>query len=228
MAEPRLHALRLPEPRGYTQKTAAAAITVAVHVLLLAAVLMHRTYFKPQERETVLILPSAMPRSPAVQTPRHMQSPHPESGRRAHNRAIVPPLPPSLSGKGQWETFHGLLFDCEPGSRDLSSAEGRARCDTVTGRMTPNGSLDYARPIDRARDAARWARAQARKAAPALLPCASPQGIGISLGTLICLGKGAIDGGFDLDAQPGYFDKPETFHLLNNGDPKPLRQPVQD
>lgn len=220
-----MHALRLPEPRGYTQKTAAAAIAVAVHALLLVAVLMHRTHFKPQERETILILPIAMPRSPAVQTPRHIQSPRPESGRRARNPAIVPPLPPSLSGRDQWETFHGLLFDCALGSRDLLSAEDRARCDTVTGGMKPGDSPDYADRTNRAHDAARWARALARKQAPALLPCASPQAAGIGIGTLICLGKGAI-GGFDLDIQPGYFDKPETVHLPNNGDPIRPRQPL--
>lgn len=206
------------------RRAASASAVVALHVLLAAALLLatrNAPVIVHEVREiTFALIPAASKPNvkPKANARRKMNPARaPEGGATV----ALPIHPPDTSA------FHGLLFDCEPGSRDLLSAEDRARCDTVTGGMKPSDSPDYTDRTNRAHDAARWARALARKQPPALLPCASPQGIGISIGTLICLGKGAIDG-FDLDTQPGYFDKPEAFHLPNNGDPKPLRQPLPD
>lgn len=207
------------------RRAASASAVAALHVLLAAALLLATRSAPVIVHEaheiTFALIPSAL--KPAVKpqaNARRKTNPTrvPEGGATV----ALPIHPPDASA------LHGLLFDCELGSRDLLSAEERARCDTVTGGMTPNDASEYARPIDRTRDAPRWARAVARKKAPALLPCANPQGIDFVY-TALCLGKSALQGGFGaLDAQPGYAGKPEAFHLPNNGDPKPLRQPMRE
>ena len=84
--------------------------------------------------------------------------------------------------------------------------------------ISPSNSVDFRDHVNRSADAAHWERGRARKNNPLLLPCMNPQAAGISLGTLLCLGEGAVEG-FDLDNQPGYGDTPTVTHVPNNGDP---------
>ena len=72
-----------------------------------------------------------------------------------------------------------------------------------------------------ARAAALWARGRARRNAPGLLPCMNSRGLGVGLGTLLCLEKGVTQG-FKPDEQQSYGDPPpEQVHVPNNGDPHP-------
>ena len=128
--------------------------------------------------------------------------------------ATFPPEPNTQS----LEVLHPFLFDCAPENLTNLSPEQRAQCGGTMNR--PDGSADFADRTSRSHDAARWARGLARKNNPLLLPCSSPQGIGVSPTTLICLGKGLLNG-FDLDAMPGYGDNPSVAQVPNNGDPPP-------
>jgi len=135
-------------------------------------------------------------------------------------------LAPLYEGKSQ----HGLnlsLFGCEPDHIALLSPQDRAKCPSVAAasRDRDKDAVDYTDHTDRSQDRAHWARGRARKNAPVLLPCASPQGVGVGLGTLLCLAKG-LSNGFDPDNQPGYMDKSEPIHVPNNGDPSVLKTPL--
>jgi hypothetical protein len=122
-------------------------------------------------------------------------------------------LPPT-QGETDLGALHGFLFDCAPENLSNLTPEQRAHCATAHTGHKPDDSVNYADHTDRSKNAVRWARGLMRKQQPLLLPCMPP-----SLATLICLGKGAADGGIDLDAQPGYGDKPQDVHVPNNGDP---------
>jgi hypothetical protein len=123
-------------------------------------------------------------------------------------------LPPT-AGETDLGALHGLLFDCAPENLINLTPEQRAECMTAHAGRKPDDSVDYADHTDRSKNAMRWARGLMRKQQPTLLPCMPP----LSLAALICLGKGASDGGFDFDMQPGYGDKPRDVHAPNNGDP---------
>ncbi len=112
----------------------------------------------------------------------------------------------------QLEGLHALLFDCGPDQ--ILTDEERKRCESVTGTPKPDMAKGVRIGPERSRDAAHWARGLARKQAPTLLPCMPP-----TLASLFCLGKAAVDGRIDLDAQPGYFDAQKPQHLPNGGDP---------
>jgi hypothetical protein len=106
------------------------------------------------------------------------------------------------------------LFGCSPQEMANLSPQERARCANA---MSPDDSVDYRDGTSRSRSAALWERGRQRKNAPLLLPCMSPNAPP-SLGTILCLANGAVNG-LDLDSQPSYADKPEQSHLPNNGDP---------
>ncbi len=110
------------------------------------------------------------------------------------------------------------LFDCLGKDKDRLTPEERAHCPGANLAARPSRDFDFHEPRERSVAAALWQRGRARKNAPLLLPCMDPQAAGISLGTLLCLGQGALNG-FDLDGAPGYGDKPEQIHVPNGGDP---------
>lgn len=117
--------------------------------------------------------------------------------------------------------FGSALSKCAPENIVNLNAEERAACNR-TGLALRDTGPDFHDHTDRSKAAALWARRRDRKNAPALLPCANPNAPAtafLSIGTLICLSKGAIAGKFDMDAMPGYADKVVVQHLPNNGDP---------
>lgn len=154
---------------------------------------------------------------------------HPKTGERARTdiapQATTIPdyshinLAPLYDGKSQGD-LNLSLFGCEPDHIALLSPEDLAKCPSVAAasRDRDKDAVDYHDHTDRSKDREHWARGRDRKNMPTLLPCASPAGIGVSLGTLLCLAKGATEG-FDPDNQPGYMDKPVIIHVPNNGDP---------
>jgi hypothetical protein len=108
-----------------------------------------------------------------------------------------------MTGQTDLGALHGFLFDCAPENLINLTAEQRAGCVTANAGPKPDDSVDYADHTNRSKNAVRWARGLMRKQQPLLLPCMPP-----GLATLICLGKGISGGGFDLDMQPSYGDKP--------------------
>ena len=202
------------------RRLASLAIVALLHVAVIAALLtlshQKTNIAGAMPRETILWFPSPRPEaatqkpaetkpSAAAATPQY---------RLPDYRGITlprdaPTVPPSLGG------LHGSLFGCA--DLDRLTPEERAHCGGAL--MTPDDSVDFRDHVDRSRLAALWERGRLRKNGPLLLPCMDPHAPpGISLATVACLAKGAIEG-FDPDTQPSYADAPDIKHLPNNGDP---------
>jgi hypothetical protein len=200
------------------RKFAGAAVAIALNVAIVAALLQTTIGRTPPEQppnESIIWLslpPKPRPHvTPAA--PRRPQRPAIELLRIIPGtRAIT--LPPAADLKG----LHDFLFVCTAQNLADLPPEQRAQCKGVLGPRPDDDTVDFADHTSRSRDAARWARERDRKNGPLLLPCASPNAAGIGIGTLLCLGNGLVNG-FDLDAQPGYADKPVEIHVPNNGDP---------
>jgi hypothetical protein len=142
---------------------------------------------------------------------------------RATTAPAIPATPALLDYRGitlpESQTAPSLslnrsLFGCSPQEMANLSREERARCANA---IPPDDSVDFRDGTSRSQSAALWERGRERKNAPLLLPCMSPNAP-LSLGTVICLARGAVKG-LDLNSQPSYADTPEQFHLPNNGDP---------
>ncbi|HEX4303570.1 MAG TPA: hypothetical protein VHZ78_12315 [Rhizomicrobium sp.] len=144
-----------------------------------------------------LAVPAALPRAAALPDYRDITIPD------------APPAAASLGG------LHGALFGCA--DLDKLSPEDRVRCGSAL--AVPENSVDFRDGVSRSQQAALWERGRLRKNNPLLLPCMNPNGAPNPLAVAACLAKNAIAGGFKPDEQPGYADKPEIFHLPNNGDP---------
>lgn len=191
-----------------------AILAIGVQLVLLAIFLNHQTRPAAQHRETIVMLPitkflqrpPSKPPKPETQKPQ--TSPPP--------MFAVPNFKTPPKDQDKMKVMHGLMFQCGLGNLEKWSAEQRAQCAPLLGAITPKDTPDYADHTNRSHNAARWARARTRKNAPTLLPCMPP-----SPASLFCLGNGLSDG-FDLDAQPGYFDRPRTVTVPNNGEPKRL------
>jgi hypothetical protein len=126
---------------------------------------------------------------------------------------VVPPDPRSAP---QTNGLARPFFDCSPAQLESATPRERAACASAS--LSPHvdpGEVDYRDHTDRSKSAALWARDRARKNAPLLLPCMSPDGFS-PLYTAYCLGKSALGGKIDREDQPGYQDQPD--HTANDGD----------
>ncbi|MBV9990217.1 MAG: hypothetical protein JOZ72_02905 [Alphaproteobacteria bacterium] len=202
------------------QRLAGAALVAALHVaivaMLLQAGLMPRLL--RTAHETILYL--TPPKPPVAAEPAPPPPPAPAPIVRLP-QALPKPAPPPLPGVDlkSLEGFGRTLLDCSPQNIANLAPEDRHRCDALS--LKPRGDVDFADHTDRSRDAALWARGRARKNAPMLLPCMNSRGLGMGLGTVLCLAKGATQG-FRADEQQSYGDAPpEQVHVPNGGDPHP-------
>jgi len=209
-----------------------AAVVALLHVLVIAG-LIRATYISipnhPAAREIEIwfVFP---PKEETQTKPEPKKENDPARRQITPETTIIPDyshinLPPSWNEK----SLNGLnqsLFGCEPDHIGLLSPEERAKCPSVAAasRDRDKDAVDYHDHTDRSKDREHWARGRDRKNMPLLLPCASPYAIGVSIGTLLCLAKGATEG-FDPDNQPGYMDKPVVIHVPNNGDPSIVYEP---
>jgi hypothetical protein len=204
-----------------TRRCTAALLVVLLHVALIALLLRTLQTHPPsqirgRERDywiTLQVQPKAQPakKPPASSRMRAVAPPHLPD----YRSVALPPVTEEANPSG----LHLFLFDCAPENFATLTQEQRAQCARAMPK--PGDSVDYADHSDRSHDAAHWARGLARKQSPTLLPCASPQGIGIGLGTFACLAKG-LASGFDLDDTVGYGGGPPLeAHVPNNGDPPP-------
>jgi len=201
-------------------KPAIALLVTALHAVLIAwmlhATISSRPAEMPLKETTVFFVPAPHPK---VELPREKAKPSARHEQKLSPRVFdYPPVtaqqPPATGGAGL-EGLHAFLFDCALENLANLTPEQRAQCAGTAPKS--NDSVDYADHADRSHNAARWARGLARKQQPLLLPCMSPQGFN-PLGTLMCLGNG-LKNGIDVDAQPGYGDKPQEVHVPNGGDP---------
>lgn len=215
----------LPEMpwRKFAGAVAVVVLHVAIIAVLLNGTIIHRI-FKSEPQETILILrPLPKPEVKRVAPPppaRHLVP------RVQPQNPNANPLPLAKSDNTSAQSKPGYqLYDCRTANLPKLTEEQRKACAKaqVGPKEDKGDSVDFADHSDQVPGAARWAREKARKNAPPLLPCASNQSVfaTMSTATLACLANGAING-FDLDAQPGYGDKPEEqSHVPNNGDPPP-------
>lgn len=205
----------------YLRRPASALIVVLLHVALIA-VLLHatfRTSSKPEDvREIIFRLLRPAPRPErAPEAPRLIRPVAP-----SQSTVTPPPAQNGMSLQG----LHGFLFNCAPENLSNLTPDERAHCLSGALAPTPDETNTLRNQPSRSRDARHWARALARKQNPVLLPCASSQGVGVGITTVICIGKGLASGFGDLDDGPGYGDPPPVaVHVPNNGDPPPPRTP---
>ncbi len=206
------------------RRAAAGGVVVLAHILVIAAFLHWDTRAVPP-REIVLNLPVLTPEPVAEPPP----EPPPDAERRQDtapdNPFVFTPGPGAITVSPSQPSLQGFGSALNCSSPTLSD-EDRARCDRRLYGPPPGDSApDWRDRSATIPGAQRWAREKARNNAPALLPCMSPQAAGISLGTVLCVGNGLVNG-FKPEDQPGYADAPPVeIHESNNGDPPRLRDP---
>ncbi len=196
------------------------AASVAILHIAIVAVLLNATVirgiFRPAPRETILLLPPLpRPEPKRVEPPARRIAP---TFKLQDYRGVM--LPKTNENSKASAGLGFPLFDCSVDNISKLAEEQRALCAKSSTGLKPPDSLNFADHSDHVKDAALWARQKARKSGPLLLPCANNTGLGVDLGTLACLGNGILNG-FDADKMAQYGDKPDDFHLPNNGDPRP-------
>jgi len=207
-------AVQALEPR----RLAGGLAVLVLHLLIIAA-LLSATHWKElqseQSKEIILrlIAPKRLP-EPVKQIP----LPKPVAVSRSAP-AFVPPAtftpPPDIS-MPQLNGLNRQLFGCSPDQLATATAEERAACASASlGPGYDSAATDYRDHTDRSKSAVQWARDRARKNAPLLLPCMSPDGWS-PLYTAYCLAKTAVTGKLEGESQKGYQDKAD--HIANEGD----------
>jgi len=159
----------------------AVIITVLFHVAVIAVLLNAIPKYavrKTSELEAIIAL-----------TPQKTTPPRTAHRATAGSTAISPYFyhynpPPSV----QQPDLQGLslaLSACGPENLGNLPPELREQCDRInTVLLAGRDALPNAPHVKNAR---RWEAELLLKQTPQLLPCASPNGIGVSLGTLLCI-----------------------------------------
>lgn len=206
------------------RRTGGAGLVLLLHLMAIAFLL--RATMPAVQHVSVapdgtvwFVLPPRVKPQPVRVVPAPTAPPHSTRFAVPRNAITTAPIVPNITTHGD---LHALLFDCAPENLANLPPEQRAQCLNAPGSTKPPSDTEvYAEHPTRSHDAAHWARGRARKDAPFLLPCASPDSIlaTFSLATLLCLAKAAKQGKFDLDELPGYGDKPEAIQTPNGGDP---------
>jgi len=206
------------------RRVGSALLVVLLHALVLLVLLrtgIHLTEKPEPVREIVVrFVPSSAPATAKPETeapPIRLISPPEEVSPAPGEEA-----PPATNETGSLRGLYFYLYECTPENFANLTEDEKARCSSASLSPLPDETNSLRNQPSRAKDAPHWQRALARKNAPPLLPCASTQAVVIGIGTIFCLGKAAITGGFgDLDEAPGYGDAPPVeIHVPNNGDPQ--------
>lgn len=203
------------EPR----KLAGAAAVLILHLIVIAALLSATRWHDVRiAAEKEIILQLIPPKAPAKLKPPKAQAAKPKS---VHEPApaFVPPstfTPPPSATAPALNGLNHQLFGCSPDQLATATPEERAACASASlGPRYDPGATDWRDHTNRSKNAAQWARDRARKNAPLLLPCMSPDGFS-PLYTAYCLAKTAVTGKIDTEGQQGYQDMPD--HIANEGD----------
>jgi len=207
-------AVQALEPR----KLAGGLAVLVLHLLVIAALLSATRWNELQSEQSKeiilhLITPKRLP-EPVKQIPLPKPATAPRSA-----PAFVPPAtftPPPDTTVPQLNGLNRQLFGCSPDQLATATAQERAACASASlGPRFDSGATDYRDHTDRSKSAVQWARDRARKNAPLLLPCMSPDGWS-PLYTAYCLAKTAVTGKLEGESQKGYQDKPD--YIANEGD----------
>ena len=205
-----LAAVQAFEPR----RLVGGAAVLLLHLLVILALLSTTRWTVHQIAEPKEIILNLIAPKP---TPKIEEKKVPAKSLRPIHQAVpafVPPPaftpPPSTA-----PALNGLnhqLFGCTPDALALATPEERAACASASlGPRYDPGATDYRDHTDRSKSAAQWTRDRARKNAPLLLPCMSPDGWS-PLYTAYCLAKTAVTGKLEGESQRGYQDKPAEGH----------------
>jgi hypothetical protein len=203
------------EPR----KLVGGVAVLILHLLVIVALLSTTRWTiqqiaEPKEIILNLITPKAQPKIEEKKSPAEKPKPTREA-----TPAFVPPAtftPPPDQSIPQLNGLNRQLFGCAPDKLASATAEERAACASASlGPRFDPGATDFRDHTDRSKSAAQWTRDRARKNAPMLLPCMSPDGWS-PLYTAYCLAKTAVTGKLEGESQRGYQDKPD--HIANEGD----------
>jgi hypothetical protein len=161
-----------------------ALLHVAALIAFLHAVIVEREPQKPDEEESetqITLAPSPPPRQPI----RKRRQPA-AGGSNAITAPYFNPYtynaPPAITGTGNGIAL--ALSACDPGHYDVASREVRAVCDRIGLAMKNDpGRFGFTSDVS---DPQHWHRELARREAPYLAPCMSPNGLDV-LYTLSCL-----------------------------------------
>jgi len=208
---------RLTGLRTLARRPAALAAVALLHVALVLALLTYSNerivHVQPVAREITLrlqALPKPLPRGRIGHRVKNAPGPA-----LPNYRGITIPDAPIIPDAPVSPALRQALFGCTDGERSDLSPTQRARCANA---FAHDDSVDIRDGTTRSRAAALWERGRQRKNAPFLAPCMNPQGFS-PLYTALCAAQAAVDGKYDPDAQPGYFDQPDIVHVPNGGDP---------
>src|ERR1700759_948570 len=173
------------------RRLAGSAAVLVLHLLVIAGLLSgKRLKWRPatEAKEIILnlIAPKVPPNLEAKSQAAQKQSTHKAA------QAFVPPptfTPPPATAAPQLGGLNHQLFGCTPDQLATATPEERAACASASlGPRYDPGAADYRDHTDRSVSAAQWTRDRARKNAPLLLPCMSPQGFS-PLYTALCAAK---------------------------------------
>ena len=208
-------AMQALEPR----RLVGGGAVLLLHLLVILALLSTTRWTvhqiaEPKEIVLNLITPKAQPKPEEKKAPQKSLPPF-----RQPAPAFVPPpafAPPAPSIAPALNGLKRQLFGCTPDALATATPEERAACASASlGPRFDPGATDFRDHTDRSKSAAQWARDRARKNAPMLLPCMSPDGFS-PLYTAYCLAKTAVTGKLEGESQKGYQDVPD--HIANEGD----------
>jgi hypothetical protein len=199
------------------RKLVGGAAVLFLHLLVIAALLSATRWSAHpaiQTKEIILhlIAPKVQPKIKAKIATRK------PIARKALPAFVPPPAftPPAQATAPVLNGLRNQLFGCSPDQLATTTPEERAACASASlGPRYDPGATDYRDHTDRSQSAALWTRDRARKNAPLLLPCMSPQGFS-PLYTAMCAAKTALKGKYDPEEQMGYQDLPDQ--VVNEGD----------
>ncbi|HTW34528.1 MAG TPA: hypothetical protein VMD53_07915 [Rhizomicrobium sp.] len=196
------------------RRVGSALLVVLLHALVILALLraaIHPAERPPPTREVILRF--VQPSAPAIKP----AAPPPSFRLIAPSTPVSPApgeatTPPATNNTGSLRDLYLYLYECTPENFSHLTEAEKTRCAQVSLSPVPDDARSVRNQPSRAKDAPRWQRALARKKNPALLPCMSSGGFN-PVGTALCLGNAAAQGGFgDLDEQPGYGDPDAAVH----------------
>lgn len=203
------------EPR----KLAGAAAVLILHLVVIVSLLSATRW---HDHQTVapkeIILQLITPKAPAKPKTKNPETTKPKTVREAAPDFVPPPIftPPPSATAPSLNGLNHQLFGCSPDQLATATPEERAACASASlGPKYDPGATDWRDHTNRSKNAAQWARDRARKNAPLLLPCMSPDGFS-PLYTAYCLAKAAVTGKLEGEDQRGYQDMPN--HIANEGD----------
>jgi hypothetical protein len=205
-------AVRAFQPR----KLVGGAAVLILHLAVVAALLSATRWTTPSLIEPKeIILHLITPRTAQKPAEKKLPAAKPKAMREPAPAFVPPPAftpPPAASAAPALNGINRQLFGCTPDALASATPEQRAACASASlGPRYDPGATDFRDHTDRSKNAAQWVRDRARKNAPLLLPCMSPDGWS-PLYTAYCLAKTAVTGKLEGEGQRGYQDKPSEGH----------------